>query len=83
MTPTQEPSMSKALSPDIRPAAHRRSSRRQHAVLLVTASLLAVWLGVAAPSVSPVDPAGVTPVAAAAAAPAAPPDAFGPARGGR
>jgi hypothetical protein len=66
----------------VTPAAPK-STRRQDALLLATASVLALWLGVAAPSVSPVTPPAATPVAvAAAAAPAGRPAPFGT-HGGR
>jgi hypothetical protein len=42
------------------PASHRerhhRSARRQNVIVLVTASLLGLWLGATAPSVSPASP---------------------------
>jgi hypothetical protein len=66
----------------VTPAAPK-STRRQNALLLATASVLAVWLGVSAPSISPVAPPAATPVVVtAAAAPVDRPDPFGT-HGGR
>ena len=61
---------------------HHRSARRQNIAILVTASLVGLWLGVTAPSVSPASPATAP---ATAATPTqivntnpAPPDQGGP-----
>jgi hypothetical protein len=46
-----------------------RKHRRQNLALLVTASLLGLWLGIGAPEVSPVAPPGTVAVQSAAPAP--------------
>jgi hypothetical protein len=46
-----------------------RRAKRQNVALLVTASLLGLWLGTAAPDISPAAPAATLPTASAATLP--------------
>ena len=76
-----------------RPATHReryhRSARRQNAAILVIASLVGLWLGATAPSVSPAAPPASSPAATPTPTqvvddnPAPPAQARGPRPGGR
>lgn len=54
-------------------ASHRRLLRRQRTVVIALATLVGLWFGLSAPSLSPVSPPMATPEIAASILPAATP----------